>query len=49
MAKMKSQSDNTMKEFIFRRKLDFATNFPEIIVELKASRQFRKKGFTEKI
>ena len=37
-----------MDDYIFRRELDFSTNFPELIVEIKNSRQFRKMDLAEK-
>lgn len=37
-----------MDYYTFRRELDFSTNFPEIILDLKKSRQFRKMNLEEK-
>ena len=37
-----------MDEYTFRREFDFASLFPESIVELKNSRWFRKMSLAEK-
>lgn len=37
-----------MDNYTFRREFDFSTNFPELIAELKNSRQFRKVDLARK-
>ena len=37
-----------MDNYTFRREFDFATNFPEIIVEMKSSRRFQKMDLKRK-
>ena len=38
-----------MDDYIFRRELDFSTNFPEMIVQLKTDRQFCKMELAQKM
>lgn len=37
-----------MDDYIFRRELDFSTELPEMIVQLKTDRQFRKMDLAKK-
>ena len=37
-----------MDDYIFRRELDFQTDFPEMIVKLKKDRHIRKMDLAEK-
>ena len=38
-----------MDDYVLRRELDLRTNFPEVILELKTSRQFQKMDLAKKI
>jgi len=38
-----------MDDYVLRRELDLRTNFPEVILELKDSRQFQKMDLAKKI
>ncbi|MDR3587714.1 MAG: hypothetical protein P4L59_20740 [Desulfosporosinus sp.] len=38
-----------MDDYILRRELDLRTTFPEVILELISSRQFRNMGLAKKI
>lgn len=37
-----------MDDYVFRRELDLSTNLPELIVQLKTGRHFRKMDIAEK-
>ena len=37
-----------MDDYVFRRELDFSTDLPELIVQLKTGRQFRKMDIAKK-
>ena len=38
-----------MDDYVLRRELDLRTNFPEVILELKTSRQFQNMDLAKKI
>ena len=38
-----------MNDYVLRRELDLRTNFPEVILELKTSRQFLNMDLAKKI